>query len=863
MRNIFIKYDPYEMVTEFKVNNIPIMEMEYRDPWLDKVLKADSFIPLQSWIDPVPSENWNGLLTYLEKMGDDKFSFSFCGRKTDFEDLKSSLTSQNRKKGNVFTLQFPEKKQQFIMSDSEMKTAIDEVVKVMSEKRFSDMVSESDNVDLRQKYAAMQENISAINNKEFRVVFTGIYSSGKSTVINALVGKNILPQSEGTCTDKICYIKHLKDVEYAKVVYSMIGGKKQDPVECKNGEEVQELVREASNVKGLEKIEVYVDMSHLFPENLEDQFRLVFVDTPGTGSEEGDDVTHREEDSTHIELTKRILSSDEKEMVVLVSDKKTVSSGISEILDIFENQAGEDHGCYNDRFLFVLNQCDSFKYHVKIKGPNGRYEGLENEVLNLKETVSKMFHGRQKRNIANPRVFPLSAATALAIKIGCNDAKNKPERDTEYRDYYDAYNDFCERLTDHGAEYYINGAIDVTKISENYLLDAKSDLAESIKTELQEKYDHADNINEYLLLHSGILSLEAAIKSYIEKYAFPIKMRKLLRAFKSILEEVNEENTSYLADLEDAKNDIDNTHKKIDSEKESKARDAKRKKDLEYAKKVMERILKSVDAISTDLPEMDDIRSKYLKIMEESNDFFDRRPDGSLVRDITNEKAREIKEKIEVKVKELADEAKDLVEKVKTNRWGIADKYAQEFKGYLDDLQKKGLLKSGAFDIRHTVKYNDIVGDGGFLKYETYARDIDNPDKEHIETDYGILNFFASIGRSIATIFEPSQINRVDAIKYKENLFNLLDGNVNKLINDVQTSYTNDITYMKNQMSEKMSKVLELISDVDIEIDKRNKKIKTDLETEESYIEKKKALEKDCEFLRKLIYKLNVIKQGG
>lgn len=106
-------------------------------------------------------------------------------------------------------------------------------------------------------------------------------------------------------------------------------------------------------------------MSHLCPRNLENQFNLVLVDTPGTGSEDGDDISKKNADSTHIELTKKILSSDDKEMVVLVSDKKTVSSGIPEILDIFENKAGEDRGCYNDRFLFVLNQCDTYNFHTK------------------------------------------------------------------------------------------------------------------------------------------------------------------------------------------------------------------------------------------------------------------------------------------------------------------------------------------------------------------------------------------------------------------------------------------------------------------------------------------------------------------
>lgn len=863
MRNIYIKYDPYEMITEFKVNNIPIAKMDHRHPWLDKVLRANSMIPLQAWIDSVPSENWGGLLSYLRSMNDDDFIVSFCGRKTDFEDLKESLRSQNQKQGNVCNIMYPADKQQFIMTDSEMKAAIDEVVHIMSQGRFGAMVEASENKELKNKYDSMKKNVSAIDSKEFRVVFTGISNSGKSTVINALVGKNILPRADGTCTDKICYIKHFRNSEYSKVVYIMTDGRRRKFL-CKNGEQTQERIRKASDVTGLEKVDVYVDMSHLFPENLEDPFRLVFVDTPGTGSEEGNDVSKKSEGTRHIELTKRILSSDDKEMVVLVSDKKPDSSGIPEILDIFESKAGEDHGCYNDRFLFVLNQCDAYDFQTKQKDAmTGRYEGLENEVLKLKETVSKKSHGKEKRNIDNPRIFPISAATALAIKIGCNDARNKPERETELRAYYNAYNDFCEKLTDHSAEYYVNGTIDVMKVSSNYLLDKHCDLSELQKEELQEKYDHPNQINEYLLLHSGILSLETAIKSYIEKYAFPIKMRKLLRAFKSILEEVNEENRSYLEDLEDAREGLDDTKKKINIEKESKDRDSKRKKELETARKDMERILAKVEAIDIALPEMDDIKSRYLRMQEEANDFFEKGPDGTLVKNITNEKAEEIKAKIISKVKNLADQAKDLVEQVKTRKWETAEEYAVEFNKYLNILKDKGLLNAGSFNIENTVAYKDIVGDGSFVKYDSYARNIDNPDKEHIETDDGILNFFASIGRTIGTLFEPSQVNRVDAIKYQANLFTSLDGNVTRLIKDVKTSYESDIKRMKTCMSVKMNAVLDLITEIDEEIKKRNQKIKNDIETKESYTKKKNALEADCEFLTALTYKLKVLKQGG
>lgn len=862
MKDIYIKYDPYEMITEFKMNDISITEMKHRHPWLDKVLNTYSMIPLQSWIDPVPSEKWDGLLAYLEKMEDDTFSISFCGRKNDFEDLKESLIGQNEAQGNILKLMFPQDKQQFIMSDSEMKAAIDDVVSIMAEDRFAAMVAGSENEDLKDKYASMQMNVSAITNKEFRVVFTGVYSSGKSTVINALIGKNILPNSEGTCTDKICYIKHSKEAIYSKVVYVLNGGQREEKV-CDNAEETQEMIRNASRVEGVEQVDVYVDMSHLCPENLDDQFRLVFVDTPGTESEEGDDAGRKDENDTHLALTKKILSSDEKEMVVLVSDKKTVSSGITKILDIFEERAGEDHGCYNDRFLFVLNQCDAYNYRAnQIDMMTGRYEGLENEVYKLKETVSKKSHGKKRRNIANPRIFPLTAAAALAIKIGCNDARNKPGRGTELRGYYDAYNSFCEKLTDHGAEYFVSGTIERSEVCPNYLLDNFSDLSNLQKRDLKEKYDHVEDINGYVLFHSGIISLEAAIRGYIEKYAFPIKMRKLLRAFKSILEEVTEENISYLQDLEIARNEVTDAKKIINHEKAAKDSDARRKKELEEAKEEMERILDGVGTIDTTLSEMNDIRSDFYKFQEESNSFFEKRSDGSLVRDITTEKAEEIRKKIRDKVNELANNAKHLVNQVANSKRKTADSYAEEFNKYLQMLKEKGLLNAGTFNIQNTVVYQDIIGDGGFMKFDSYARDVDNPEKEHIETDDGILNFIASIGRTITTIFEPSQVNRVDAIKYKETLFGSLDANVTKLISSVEASYKKDMEMMKRQMSHKMQAVLRLIAEIDEEIMKRKEKIQKDIETKEGYVRKKASLEADCKFLSNLIYKLNIIEQG-
>ncbi len=865
MRRVDIKYDPYEMVTEFKIDGTSVLDTSLKDSWLDKALKPGALIPLQSWIDPVLSEKWDGLVSFLEATNDDTFEISFCGRKSDFDDLKNSLNQQNKDRKSGLHLQFPEDRQKFIMDDSEMKKAIDEVVDIMAQPQFASLVSKSENQILKDQYAAMKKNIDSINNKEFRVVFTGTYSVGKSTVINALIGKNILPNSESSCTDKICYIKHDASVKYARVKY-VLKHHKVEEHDCKNADEAHEWIVKASEKEGLFRIEVYVDMSHLSPKGIGNDFKLVFVDTPGTGSEEGENLAKRDGSQTHLELTKQILRSDQKEMVVLVSDKKTVSTGITEILDIFENSAGEDRGCYNDRFLFVLNQCDTYSYHVKNKDSTGRYEGLENEVLKYKKTISTTSHGTIQRNIANPRVFPLSAAVALAVKMGYNDANHKPKRETEERSYYDAYDDFCEKLTDHRAEYYVNhkiSDIDDSDVSMNYMLDYYSDLPLKEKEQLRIQYDCAEDTDSYFLLHSGILSLETAITSYIEKYAFPIKMRKILRTFKSILIGINEENTFYLDELEHQKAMLEGKSNEIKKEKANKSKEENKKGILDAYMWKLNQLENSVDAISLDLPELDKIRAKYYQIQEESYDFFERRSDGSLVENITLEDAEKIKNKIEKKVRVLTDEAADQVRLVQIRKTKEADEIAKKFNKYIKDLKGEGLLDIEGFHIQNTVQYQNIMGDGRFLNYDVYVRDIDNPDKEHIEMDDGILNFFVSIGRSLKTILEPDKVNRVDASKYWDKINSTLDKHVTNLIKDVEKAYKKDIFEIQNNMKKRSQAILQLIEATSNTIKKRKEKISRDVRTENGYKAKKAELEKNCEFLMRLIYKIDAIKQEG
>ena len=48
--------------------------------------------------------------------------------------------------------------------------------------------------------------VSRIHNNEFRITIVGEFSSGKSTLIDALIGKDILPHSTSETTATLTYI---------------------------------------------------------------------------------------------------------------------------------------------------------------------------------------------------------------------------------------------------------------------------------------------------------------------------------------------------------------------------------------------------------------------------------------------------------------------------------------------------------------------------------------------------------------------------------------------------------------------------------------------------------------------------------
>ena len=166
--HVYVKYNPYRMETEIKVNGKKIAE----DSILYKVVRGKR---LQEWIGKFPDMLVGELNTV-------DFEIEFYGMSLDWDDFEDAFAhaKQEGKIKNI-KLQFSEGK-----SDDDIN---DKIVSVFNDLQEGP-VDDFRNPKLIRAFAN-------INNSVFPINVIATMSSGKSTLINALLGKKLMPSKNG------------------------------------------------------------------------------------------------------------------------------------------------------------------------------------------------------------------------------------------------------------------------------------------------------------------------------------------------------------------------------------------------------------------------------------------------------------------------------------------------------------------------------------------------------------------------------------------------------------------------------------------------------------------------------------------
>ena len=464
MAQIYVKYNPYRLETTIKVNGSDVTA----DSSLYKVTKGKR---LQEWIGEFPK-------MLREELNTLEFSLEYCGMDLDWDDFRDAF-EQAQRKGlvRVSDIQYTPGK-----SDDAINEKIVKVFQDLQEGPIDDF-----------RDAKLTKAFENINNSIFPVNVIATMSSGKSTLINALLGRNLMPSKNEACTATITEILDMDAPSFSAVVYGEDGVILQEVPQL-----TYEIMNELNDDANVYRISAEGDIPFLDSKST----ALMLVDTPGPNNAQN---------QAHKNTTYRAINNDSNNLILYVLNGTQLSTNDdAALLHYVAEQIKKGGKQVRDRFLFVINKMDDF---------NPETESIEKAVLSAKRYLASF-------DIEDPQIFPCSAFAALQLKTELADIdidnltrSEKKQLSVSARDAIG----MVEKLLDF----------------ESMHLEKYSTLSPSAQQELNSQLSQAiaaDDTKAQALIYSGIYSIEAAITAYVKKYAKTKKIKDLVESFQEVLE---------------------------------------------------------------------------------------------------------------------------------------------------------------------------------------------------------------------------------------------------------------------------------------------------------------------------------------
>ena len=783
MKKIEISYNPYKMKTKMKIDGVDVCQSsDYSD--IKKFIEQGT--PLQTWIEPITYLGWDGFVNEIsDPENNDEVGIIFSGRKIDFQDLQRAIEEQNAKRSERTRVRYHYEHKK-VLDDKKLSQNIEEVVHELKSDRFRELVEQRTATDLNERYRDLDKNYKAAKENEFLIVFAGVYSSGKSTLLNALMRHDILPTSNDTCTSKNCKIKHNPSLG-SKVALTCYDEDKNIIGERQIFESDTECAEEFLKISPLKEtdiqeqyvsvstIELELDLSHLYPESVSaDKFRIVLTDTPGMDSSKSSENGVNRHADTALEA----ITDDSKPMILLcVGANGYESKSIGEFMSKIIEQSKQEESGFNDRFLFLMNKCDAMEYKRK----NG--ESPENTKKRFAEylTAPKRWEigtgEKELQQIAEdashfvPRIFMTTARVAYAIQkkaFEYDRDKDDIELKALWRDYRDFKDDICDKDPD-------------------FLLSQYCDIPNYRKREIATEFEEAlekDNEVRATELQCGVVSVEYAIRDYIERYAYPIKVRALLETFEAILDDVNSFTNGILAELKKAKMELGEKSGEREEVGRRKKSTEEKIAALEEAQVAINERLADLDKIQFDSPRLFKVIGEFTKELYANEDAkyfrkyaYNRVNTGQMSRgqvevDITSrvnrikniyaEKLNKTNEELELMKKEYDIQLSKIFEVVKST---------------VAELEKMEVLEQGEYKFTDSVWWKVTLGNisseqlisdakASIIDRTTKTEQVRNAQKDEWASSWNLfkkigslfLDDYTSVERKINGSYDTSKI---------------------------------------------------------------------------------------------------------
>ncbi|MFA5498792.1 MAG: dynamin family protein [Candidatus Cloacimonadia bacterium] len=432
------------------------------------------------------------------------FELSFKGIEQDYNDLVEELKKEKYADYKVNLKHIGKK-------DSDHNTKVNKLKKLF-EKATQGPIKEFKEKELSERF------LKALS-PEFEMCVLANMSAGKSTFINSILGKDLLPSKNQACTATITTITDYDELKSFR-------GRAKTKDEVGEWRSLDAKGLRDWNKDEIKEIEIQGNIPMIKSENI----RLVLVDTPGTNSAEN--LQHRDR-------TLWSIKNEQKSLIIYLLDSTSLATTDDQnLLQIVSKEMHRKGKQSVDRFLFVLNKVDS----------------LDPEKESINELIQQAQEYLKENSLKNALIYPVSARATLLMRSKLNGESLTRAEDRHVENNKDIFN------KDLFLHQHMPLTPSVRRIVDEKLSDAKS---------RGDEYEIA-------MINSGIPVVEAVIQEYLNKYALPMNIYDAKMTFDNILSryriknEIDDRINNSRGELDKLNKNIKEAQKRVEKGEEAK-----------------------------------------------------------------------------------------------------------------------------------------------------------------------------------------------------------------------------------------------------------------------------------------------------
>ena len=802
MGNVQIIYNPYTVITTI------ILDGHEIDPETSSLQYVQDK-RLQEWIEPRGS--WMGIYQELRRStGEGSICIEFTGTFGDFEDLAYA----KNKYGDCF------KSVKLIHKNKETAGDAAPYQKML---KLQELYDELQNGPVEEfKTEDIKKNFDTAINSDFKIVIVAPMSSGKSTLINAILGIDLLPALNQATTAVITEIKDNDDMDH----FLVSADDKYGNTVCKNEKADKKLITELNYKKDPndpEKKDALIHTIQLegpIPNLTSDILSTVFVDTPGGNNSQN---------TEHEEMMDEVIADENKSLILYVFTQLETNDS-NRILDKIANaMENSNNGKQSrDRILFVANRMDDYD------DQDESYQDLIDTTI-LPHLASK--------GITEPNLFLISAQTTKLIRMYQNQQKLSQTEEENLDVLLKKFNrEF--RMLPKFASLNASDREELINTAKEYMTKAEMSekaLAESLKEiqgendiEISVSYKSANRLKA-AEINSGVPALEKAIQEYLDKYAIAIKIKTVHDAFMTKVYERQMIDNCRKEWAESEKN-FNNIKQELQEKQEKYNKEEKLQ---EYKKKVEEiqfddsAFWDSLVAIQRALVELG--RTTPEKIQRKNFEYTFLLIQGQI-------------EKI----------GENAIYKLEQNyNDGIKDSCKNiynQYKEYTQSLQKEGFLKIGAFDVSKTDAFSVFKME----KAEDLIQSKEYVTEERVkvgQTQIKKQGVFAAVKR----LFGIGGFQTIDVYEDQEfvNMKEMMENQITQIQNEYREQIEELVKQIKNNVDNLKSETKNKLNGLDKTIKKSMRDIDKMLDSQEKLQKKVKDNEEKTKWIEEFVQEVD------